>query len=88
MSGSDLVVVGGDDQLKRLIVEYTLMKNERDELLARADFSALAGGDGVSMAAVMGLMGKVDVLKEAYELTNKMELVSLNINAIIVGRLK
>ena len=74
------------DNEKKLIIEYSKLKKERDALVVGVDFSALQGG-GMNMMALAPLMSKVDDITRIYELTKAMEGVANSLIEVRIGAL-
>lgn len=64
-----------DTELKARVIERDNMKKARDGILGQFDSGMLQGGQP-SMPAMMGLLGKLPDIKNAFELTRTIERLS------------
>ena len=76
-----------DTELKARVIERENLKKARDSILGQFDGGMLQGGQP-NMAAMMGLVSKVGDLRNAFELTRRIEQISDELTHEIIMRVR
>jgi len=74
-----------NDEIKQKIVQRERAKQERDGLLEGVELPEMSGS--FNPMALMGLMGKVDDFKRAFEITKLVEEISDQLNREFILRM-